>query len=46
MPFSIAATVAQLELQLTAPLLERITEILPTGGFGARYTPENMSSWR
>ncbi|WBU38000.1 aldo/keto reductase [Homoserinibacter sp. YIM 151385] len=37
--------VAAAELRLDAATLDRIAEILPDGGFGARYTPENMPDW-
>ena len=33
-------------LRLTAAQLESVREILPNGGFGARYTVENMPSWQ
>ncbi|GAB2450833.1 aryl-alcohol dehydrogenase-like predicted oxidoreductase [Conyzicola lurida] len=36
---------AAADLQLTPAQLERVAEILPTGGFGARYTAGNMPSW-
>lgn len=34
------------DLYLSSEDLARIHEILPTGGFGARYTAENMPTWQ
>ena len=36
---------AAADLLLDQPTLDRIGDILPRGGWGARYTPENMPSW-
>lgn len=36
---------AAADLHLTPGHLARIAEILPAGGFGARYTDEHMPSW-
>lgn len=45
-PRRVVENAAAVDLQLTASHLERVAEILPTGGFGARYSPENMPSWQ
>jgi aryl-alcohol dehydrogenase-like predicted oxidoreductase len=37
--------VAAADLQLTDADLERISEILPTGGFGARYAEGRLPTW-
>jgi aryl-alcohol dehydrogenase-like predicted oxidoreductase len=37
--------VAAADLQLTDADLERISEILPTGGFGARYAEGRLPAW-
>jgi aryl-alcohol dehydrogenase-like predicted oxidoreductase len=36
---------AAARLVLDPGMRERIAEVLPAGGFGARYTPENMPAW-
>ncbi|UFS59432.1 aldo/keto reductase [Subtercola endophyticus] len=45
-PLRVAENAAAATLELTQAQLERIAHILPAGGFGARYTPENMPTWR
>jgi len=44
-PRRVVENAAAAEVRLTAAQLERVAAILPAGGFGARYTPENMPSW-
>ncbi|WP_380165599.1 aldo/keto reductase [Jannaschia sp. R86511] len=44
-PRRVTENVAAAGLHLTAAHLDRIAEILPDGGFGARYTDENMPTW-
>ncbi|RFA08183.1 aldo/keto reductase [Subtercola boreus] len=45
-PLRVAENAAAAALTLTDSQLERIADILPTGGYGARYTPENMPTWQ
>ncbi|MBD7958706.1 aldo/keto reductase [Microbacterium sp. Sa4CUA7] len=45
-PRRVAENAAAAGLALTSALLEQITRILPSGGFGARYTAENMPVWQ
>ncbi|MGV8883284.1 MAG: aldo/keto reductase [Rhodoglobus sp.] len=45
-PRRVAENSAAIDLHLTSEHLERIAQILPTGGFGARYTDENMPTWQ
>lgn len=44
-PDRVAENVGAADLTLDAADLERIAEILPTGGFGARYTNGNVPDW-
>ncbi|SMH42984.1 Predicted oxidoreductase [Rathayibacter oskolensis] len=45
-PQRVAENAAAADLILTSAQLEQLTRILPTGGFGARYTAENMPVWQ
>lgn len=45
-PRRVAENAAAADLHLDDAHLARIAEILPTGGFGARYTEENMPTWQ
>lgn len=45
-PRRVAENTAAAGLDLSAADLARIAEILPTGGFGARYTDANMPTWQ
>ncbi|MCU1479787.1 MAG: aldo/keto reductase [Subtercola sp.] len=45
-PLRVAENAAATTLELTNPQLERIAQILPNGGYGARYTSENMPTWQ
>ena len=38
--------IGAVDVKLTGADLERIAEILPTGGFGARYTDASMPTWQ
>jgi aryl-alcohol dehydrogenase-like predicted oxidoreductase len=44
-PKRVEENVAAAGLQLTAADLDRISEILPTGGFGARYAEGRLPAW-
>ncbi|RYE44049.1 MAG: aldo/keto reductase [Hyphomicrobiales bacterium] len=44
-PKRVAENVASVDLALTAADLKRIAEILPAGGFGARYDESNLPAW-
>jgi aryl-alcohol dehydrogenase-like predicted oxidoreductase len=44
-PKRVEENVAAAGLQLTAADLDRISEILPTGGFGARYAEARLPAW-
>jgi aryl-alcohol dehydrogenase-like predicted oxidoreductase len=44
-PKRVEENVAAAGLQLTAADLDRISEILPTGGFGARYAEGRVPAW-
>jgi aryl-alcohol dehydrogenase-like predicted oxidoreductase len=44
-PKRVEENVGAADLQLTAADLERISEILPTGGFGARYAGGRIPVW-
>ena len=44
-PERVAENIAAADLTLTAEDLRRIAEILPTGGFGARYAGGNVPTW-
>lgn len=45
-PRRVAENAAAASLVLSAADKARIAEILPTGGFGARYTEANMPTWQ
>jgi aryl-alcohol dehydrogenase-like predicted oxidoreductase len=44
-PKRVEENTAAADIQLTAADLERITAILPTGGFGARYADGRLPAW-
>jgi aryl-alcohol dehydrogenase-like predicted oxidoreductase len=44
-PERVAENVAAADLHLTSADLGRISEILPTGGFGARYAGGRVPTW-
>lgn len=44
-PQRVAENATAADLELTAEDLARIEQILPTGGFGARYPQSTLPSW-